>query len=75
MPSLSKAMPSGELKRADVGEPFVVPAVPEPAKAVTTPAGVVTTLAGSTFGSADGTGAAAQFAAPRSISIDAQGSL
>jgi NHL repeat len=42
-----------------------------------TPAGVVTTLAGTAemSGSADGTGAAARFAAPTGVAIDAAGNL
>jgi sugar lactone lactonase YvrE len=44
---------------------------------VITPAGVVTTLAGKATmgGSADGTGAAAQFALPEGIALDASGDL
>ncbi|MBI4884482.1 MAG: hypothetical protein HY826_10570 [Actinobacteria bacterium] len=40
-----------------------------------TAAGVVTTLAGSTSGSADGTGAAAQFFTPRGVAVDTAGNV
>ncbi len=40
-----------------------------------TPAGEVTTVAGSSSGFADGTGAAARFWSPQSVSVDAQGNI
>jgi sugar lactone lactonase YvrE len=40
-----------------------------------TPAGVVTTLAGGSYGSADGTGSAAQFEHPRGVAVDGSGNV
>jgi serine/threonine-protein kinase len=39
------------------------------------PAGMVTTLAGGAFGSADGTGSAAQFKSPAGVAVDSSGTV
>jgi DNA-binding beta-propeller fold protein YncE len=66
--------PSG-IATDSAGNVYVADYGNEAIRKITVPAGMVTTLAGGSAGSADGTGATAQFSSPTAVATDAAGNV